>query len=150
MMFWWECDKLGDHWIKGRKSPLEANSTLLRLVLRVPKSPLLIATSPCAQFDPSSTGNQNGENRKHLNLTLLMEYMRNFNGIRIYIASNSIVGRLLDQDDVRVSEKSKMAAWSRKKIWNNVYLSLHTIATIFQRHWYRPMFSILSNTTGLI
>jgi len=57
---WWKCDKLSDHWIKGCKSPLEANSTLLRLFLRIPKSPLLIATLPCAQFDASSTRNQNG------------------------------------------------------------------------------------------
>jgi len=36
-----------------KKSTLEVNSTLLRLFLRMPKSPLLIATSPCAQFDAS-------------------------------------------------------------------------------------------------
>jgi len=45
---------------KGRKSPLAANSALLHLSLRMPMSPLLIATSPCTQFDASSTGNQNG------------------------------------------------------------------------------------------
>jgi len=37
-----------------------ANSKLLHLVLRMPKSPLLVATStPCAKFDPRSTENQN-------------------------------------------------------------------------------------------
>jgi len=59
-IFWRKFDKLGDHWIKGRKSPFEANSTLLHLFLRIPNSPLLIATSPWAQFDASSTENQNG------------------------------------------------------------------------------------------
>jgi len=57
MIFWWKYDKLCDHWIKGRKSPLEANSTLLRLFLRMPKSPLLIAT--CTIYT-NSTGNQIG------------------------------------------------------------------------------------------
>jgi len=61
MISWWKCDKLiVDHWIKGRESPLETNSTLLHLFLRISKSPPLIATAPCAQFDASSTWNQNG------------------------------------------------------------------------------------------
>jgi len=51
-------------------------------------------------------------NRKHLKLTLQMEYMWNFNGIRISFALNNIMRRMLVQNDVRVSEKSKMAAWS--------------------------------------
>jgi len=42
----WKYNKLGDHRIKGRKSPLEANSTLLRLFLRMPKSSLLIEHRP--------------------------------------------------------------------------------------------------------
>jgi len=48
------------------------------------------------------------------NLTLEMEYMWNFNGIRIFSASNNIVGRILVQDDVRVGGKFKMAQWNRK------------------------------------
>jgi len=40
----------------------------------MPKSPLLIATSPCAQIDESSAENQNG-GRETENLTLQMEYM---------------------------------------------------------------------------
>jgi len=61
--FWLKCDKLGDHGIKGCKSTLEANSTLLRLFLKMSKPPLLIANSPCAQFYLRSTGNQNGGHR---------------------------------------------------------------------------------------
>jgi len=38
-----------------------------------------------------------------------MENMWNFNGIRISFASNNIVGRMLVQGDIRMSEKSKMA-----------------------------------------
>jgi len=37
-----------------------ANSTLLRLFFRMPKSPLLVATLPCAKFDPCLAENQNG------------------------------------------------------------------------------------------
>jgi len=34
---------------------MEANATLLRLFMRMPKSPLLVATSDYTQFDPLST-----------------------------------------------------------------------------------------------
>jgi len=50
-------DKLGNNLIRGRKSLMGANSTLLLLFLRKLKSPLLAATPPCARFDPRSTGN---------------------------------------------------------------------------------------------
>jgi len=43
-----------------------------------------------------------------------MEYMWNFYDIRISFASNNIVGRLLEQDDVTVGGQLKMAAWNRK------------------------------------
>jgi len=49
----------------------------------------------------------------HLNLTLQMEWMWNVNVIRISLACNT-VGRMLVQDDVRLGEKLKMAAWNRK------------------------------------
>jgi len=39
-------------------------------------------------------------NQKHLNLSLQMDFMWNFNGIRISFASNNIVERMLIQDDV--------------------------------------------------
>jgi len=42
------------------------------------------------------------------------EYMWNFNGIRISFASKNIAGRMLVQDDVRVGDKLKMAAWNLK------------------------------------
>jgi len=65
MICWWKCDKYGDHWIKERKSPLEANSTLMRSFLRMPMSPRLLIATPLwsAQFDASSTGNQNGRRK---------------------------------------------------------------------------------------
>jgi len=37
-----------------------ANSTLLRFFLKMPKSPLLVTTSPCETFDLHSTEYQNG------------------------------------------------------------------------------------------
>jgi len=53
--------------------------------------------------------------------------MCNFNGILLSFASNNIVALMLVQDDVRVGGKLKMAAWNRKKISNNVYLTLFTL-----------------------
>jgi len=58
--------------------------------------------SPCAHKSKWRTWN-----RKHLNLALHIENMWNFNG-STYFESNNIVGRMLVQDYVRVSEKSKM------------------------------------------
>jgi len=48
----WLCDKLGDHWITCVNNLWKQNfnSTLLRLFLRMPKSPLLIAKSPYLCF----------------------------------------------------------------------------------------------------
>jgi len=37
-----------------------ANSTLQCLFFRLRKSPLLVAASPCAKFDPGTTGNKIG------------------------------------------------------------------------------------------
>jgi len=41
--------KHGDHWIKGRKSPMGENSMLLSLFLRMLRSPLLAAVSQSVQ-----------------------------------------------------------------------------------------------------
>jgi len=80
-----------------------------------------------------------------------MEYMWNFNGIHIYSASNSVVGRMLVQDDVMKGEweikENGGLPWSRK--YGITYISPFThdsnnIPTAI------PMFSISSNTTGLI
>jgi len=73
-------------------------------------------------------------NRKRLNLTLQMEHMWNFNGIRISFASNNIEGRMLVQDDVRVGEKFKMAAGTGSR-YEITYISacIYMIATKFQR-----------------
>jgi len=115
MICWWKFDKLGDQWVKGRKSPSEANSTSLHLLLRLPKSPLLILfISPYAQFDTSSTGNWNGGRETSNIKPNIGEYMWNFNEIRIAFALNNIVGHMLVQEDVRVSGKLKMAAWNQK------------------------------------
>jgi len=61
---------------------MAANSTLLRLFSKKPKSPLLVVTSPCAKFNPRSTGNRYGKNS----------------------------GRILVPPNLKVSQKSKMAA----------------------------------------
>jgi len=135
MIFRWKSVKLGDHWIKGHKSPSEANSTLLRLFLIMPKSSLMNADSNIDMCTIRSEFNQksiwqtlflrmpksllmNADsnidlctirsefnqksiwwtwNRKHLNLTLQMEYMWNFNGIHISFASNNIGRRVRNQ-----------------------------------------------------
>jgi len=136
MIFWWKCDKFGDRWIRVRKSPkspLEANSTLLRLFLSMPKSPLLIATSPCAQFDASSTGNQNvgretGKcNGSAYEITYISAFIHDTNEIpRLYLCFRCQATRLESTrliytlSFVEMSEKSKMAACNRKCIWNNV------------------------------
>jgi len=81
----------------------------------MPTSPLLIAKSPCAQFDASSIGNQNGDGEPEaLKPDIGDGIYGNFNGICISFASNNIVGRMLVQDDVRVCGKLKMAARNRK------------------------------------
>jgi len=59
-----------------------------------------------------------------LYLKLLMEYNRNFNGIRIFFGSKNRVGQILVLSNVRVSEKSTMVACNRKWIWNYVYNAL--------------------------
>jgi len=40
---------------------MEANTTLLRLFLRMPKSPLLVTASSCLQNSIRGQGNQNGK-----------------------------------------------------------------------------------------
>jgi len=87
-------------------------------------------------------------NRKHLNLTLQMDIMWNFNGNRISSASNNIVGRMLVQNDVTVGEQFNMEPGTGRR-YEIKYISACThdsnnIPTAI------PLFSMSSNTTRLI
>jgi len=87
-------------------------------------------------------------NWKNLNLSLQMEFMWNFNGIRISFASNRIVGWMLTQEDVRVGENKRWRRGTGSR-YEITYIPVCThdsnkISTAI------PMFSMSSNTTGLI
>jgi hypothetical protein len=128
MISWSKCDILGYHWIKERKSPMGANTTLHRLFLRTPKSPLLVTTSHCAKFNPFSTGNQNSG--CETGNTCISDCKPNICEIStvtpVFSGSSNTVGLVWILSDVGVSGKSKMAAINRKWICNHVYLSLYT------------------------
>jgi len=121
---WWKCDKLGDHWIKGRKSPLMgANSTLLRMFFENAK--ITTAGSSCPvhnsiDVQPEMKMADVKQEVGYLYLNLQMEYMWNFYGIRIFVWVEQQL-RMLVMCDVILSEKSKMAACIRKWVWNNEY-----------------------------
>jgi len=123
MIFWHKFDKFSDHWIKGRKSPLEAHIQRCCICFWGCRShvPLLIATSPRAQFDPSSKWRT--WNRKHLNLTLQMEYMWN----RYEITYISYIVYLFTTNlDVEVySVSSSYDAWRPKHKYTLRYMLFH-------------------------
>jgi len=66
-----------------------------------------------------------------------------------FLRSRNTVGLVWTLSHVKVSNLSKMTACNRKWIWNNVYLSLY-IHDSNEIPTAMPMFSMSSNTTGMI